>query len=577
MNYVRRRRLEFAALVSAPLIWWVVVLLVPYVIMLMISFYRTQFPFHVPDFQVANYLKIFAESQYVTILLRSLKISIFVSIVTFALAYPLTYFLVFKLRSPRLRTIIYVATIVPLWVSYLLRVYTWKIVLGTEGILNTFLIWIGVVDEPIGVLLYNQYAMVITMAYIFTPFMVMPLFATLEKIPRSLIEGSKDLGVGSLGTFLRITLPLSVPGILVGFTFTFCFSFGDFISPRLVGGALLQHDLQRDLDPVRAGHGLAVRLGALHDHAHHRAGGDHGVGPVRARRPVGSGLAVATLDRDLPNGAALERPRRRRSDRDLSYRALAVVTGCVLAFLYVPIATLMIFSFNDNKVMRLPFGDWTLQWYVKAFTNPQLLAAVGNSLIVAVCALAICLVIGIPTALALSRYDFPGKTVFRRLVILPITLPGIITGVSMLSFFSQLGIELSLTTVIIGHGTAFAAIVITSVYARLERFDRRIIEASADLGVTPLRTFWKVTLPNIRTSIIGSSLLVFTLSFDEIPVTFFLTGRDNTLPMYIWSAIRRGITPEINAIGTVIIAVSIILIVVSTVILIQPAERRREP
>ena len=124
----------------------------------------------------------------------------------------------------------------------------------------------------------------------------------------------------------------------------------------------------------------------------------------------------------------------------------------------------------------------------------------------------------------------------------------------MLSFFSQLGVELSLTTVIIGHGTAFAAIVITSVYARLERFDRRIIEASADLGATPLRTFWKVTLPNIRTSIIGSSLLVFTLSFDEIPVTFFLTGRDNTLPMYIWSAIRRGITPEINAIGTVIIA-----------------------
>ena len=577
MNYVRRRQLEFAALVSAPLIWWVVVLLVPYVIMLMISFYRTQFPFHVPDFQVANYLKIFAESQYVTILLRSLKISIFVSIVTFALAYPLTYFLVFKLRSPRLRTIIYVATIVPLWVSYLLRVYTWKIVLGTEGILNTFLIWIGVVDEPIGVLLYNQYAMVITMAYIFTPFMVMPLFATLEKIPRSLIEGSKDLGVGSLGTFLRITLPLSVPGILVGFTFTFCFSFGDFISPRLVGGPYSQHDLQRDLDAVWPGHGLALRLGALHDHALHCAGGDHGVGPVRARRPVGPGLAVATLDRDLPNGAALERPRRRRrSDRDLSYRALAIVTGCVLAFLYVPIATLMIFSFNDNKVMRLPFGDWTLQWYVKAFTNPQLLAAVGNSLIVAVCALAICLVIGIPTALALSRYDFPGKTVFRRLVILPITLPGIITGVSMLSFFSQLGIELSLTTVIIGHGTAFAAIVITSVYARLERFDRRIIEASADLGVTPLRTFWKVTLPNIRTSIIGSSLLVFTLSFDEIPVTFFLTGRDNTLPMYIWSAIRRGITPEINAIGTVIIAVSIILIVASTAILIQPAERRRE-
>ncbi len=236
MKYAQRRRLEFATLISIPLIWWVVVLLVPYVIMLMISFYRTQFPFHVPDFQVANYVKVFAESQYVTILLRSLKISLIVSFIAFALAYPLTYFLVFKMRSKRLRMIIYVATIIPLWVSYLLRVYTWKIVLGTEGILNTFLMWLGIIDEPSGILLYNQYAMTITMAYIFTPFMVMPIFATLEKIPKNLIEGSKDLGVANIGTFLRVTLPLSVPGILVGFTFTFCFAFGDFISPRMVGG-----------------------------------------------------------------------------------------------------------------------------------------------------------------------------------------------------------------------------------------------------------------------------------------------------------------------------------------------------
>ena len=236
MRYAQRRRLEFAALISIPLVWWVIVLLVPYVIMLMISFYRTQFPFHVPDFQFANYLKVFAESQYVTILLRSLKISLIVSLIAFALAYPLTYFLIFKVRSPRVRMIIYVATIIPLWVSYLLRVYTWKIILGTEGVLNTFLMWLGIIDEPISILLYNQYAMTITMAYIFTPFMVMPIFATLEKIPKSLIEGSKDLGVGNIGTFFRITLPLSIPGILVGFTFTFCFAFGDFISPRMVGG-----------------------------------------------------------------------------------------------------------------------------------------------------------------------------------------------------------------------------------------------------------------------------------------------------------------------------------------------------
>ncbi len=236
MNQAQQRRIGFAALMTGPMLWWIVVLLIPYVIMLMISFYSKQFPFHVPDFQFGNYLKIFDDPQYFQVLLRSLKISIFVSLVAFALAYPLTYYLVFKVRSHRVRMIIYVATIIPLWVSYLLRAYTWKTILGTEGILNSFLMWIGIIDEPISLFLYNQTAMVITMAYIFTPYMVMPLFASLEKIPRNLIEASKDLGVGRMGTFLRVTLPLSVPGILAGFTFTFCLSFGDFISPQLVGG-----------------------------------------------------------------------------------------------------------------------------------------------------------------------------------------------------------------------------------------------------------------------------------------------------------------------------------------------------
>lgn len=257
----------------------------------------------------------------------------------------------------------------------------------------------------------------------------------------------------------------------------------------------------------------------------------------------------------------------KKRGRGISFRVLAVFTACVLAFMYIPIVTVMVFSFNSSKVMRLPLTEWTFHWYAEAFSNPQLLAAVANSLVVGAAAVVICLAIGVPTALALNNYDFPGKTVVRRMAILPITLPGLITGVSMLSFFSQSGIHLSLFTVIVGHGTALTAVVITSVFARLQRFDQRIVEASGDLGAGPFRTFWHITLPNIRTAMIGSGLLAFTLSFDEIPVTFFLTGRENTLPMYIWSTIRRGITPEINAIGTVIILVSLVLIVVSVALM----------
>ncbi len=253
----------------------------------------------------------------------------------------------------------------------------------------------------------------------------------------------------------------------------------------------------------------------------------------------------------------------RKKPIDAGTTGLGVASLCVLAFLYTPIATLIVFSFNSNSITRLPLEDFTFDWYTRALGNSDLMTAVWNSVFVGVSAVMICLAIGIPTALALDRHDFPGKTVFRRLVILPITLPGLITGVSMLTFFRSVGVDLSIWTVIVGHGTALTAIVVTNVFARLQRFDRRIEEASADLGARPWQTFRHVTLPNIRSAIIGSSLISFTLSFDEIPVTFFLTGRDNTLPMYIWSVIRRGITPEINAVGTVIVVISITLILIS--------------
>ena len=137
----------------------------------------------------------------------------------------------------------------------------------------------------------------------------------------------------------------------------------------------------------------------------------------------------------------------------------------------------------------------------------------------------------------------------------------------MLTLFRMFGLNLSLETVIIGHATALLAVVVTQVYARLQRLPKSYEEASGDLGAGVLRTFSLVTLPNIRTAVIGAGLLSFTQSFDEIPVTFFLTGRDNTLPMYIWSTMRRGLTPEINAVGALIVVASAILILISVLLL----------
>src|SRR6185503_12825397 len=176
--------------------------------------------------------------------------------------------------------------------------------------------------------------------------------------------------------------------------------------------------------------------------------------------------------------------------------------------------------------------------------------------------MAISLTLGIPAALALDRANFPGKALFRRLVLLPLILPGIITGLSLLMLFQAAEIKLSLLTIILGHGTALISVATTEVFAGLQKLDRAQEEASLDLGANYWQTFWRVTMPNLQLSIIGAALLIFTLSMDEIAVSFFLIGRENTLPLEIWARLRRGITPEINAISTIIFAFSLIAIVV---------------
>jgi spermidine/putrescine transport system permease protein len=249
-------------------------------------------------------------------------------------------------------------------------------------------------------------------------------------------------------------------------------------------------------------------------------------------------------------------PLHRRSPLLGSYALL------VFAFLYLPIVVLVLYSFNRQGVGGFPPKQLTLDWYRLLFRDSAIWDSVLNSLLVAAGAVLLSLTLGLLAALALDRATFPGKSIFRRLVLLPLILPGIITGLSLLMFAVFAGLRLSLVTVFIGHGTALISVATTELFAGLQKIDRAQEEASLDLGATPWQTFWRVTLPNLKLSLIAAGLLIFTLSMDEIAVTFFLIGRDNTLPLEIWARLRRGITPEINAISTLIFAVSVILILV---------------
>ena len=245
-----------------------------------------------------------------------------------------------------------------------------------------------------------------------------------------------------------------------------------------------------------------------------------------------------------------------RSPRLLTLHALLA-----FAFLYLPIVILILYSFNGQGVGGFPPHDLTLNWYRILFNDAPIWDSVLNSLIVDAAAMFIALAFGIPAALALDRTQFPGKALFRRLVLLPLILPGIITGLSLLMLFRITDVKLSLLTIVLGHGTALISVATTEVFAGLQKLNRAQEEASLDLGATYWQTFWRITLPNLKLSIIGAALLIFTLSMDEIAVSFFLIGRDNTLPLEIWGRLRRGITPEINAISTIIFLFSLIAIV----------------
>ncbi|MGH7499658.1 MAG: ABC transporter permease [Gemmatimonadales bacterium] len=209
-------------------------LFIPYVMLLVHSFWRLRGGTITHELTLENYHRLFGTALYPDTILFSAGIAARVTLFSLLLAYPLAYLLAFKVK--RHKQLMYMAVIIPLWVSYLVRAYAWKIILGQEGILNGLLHSAGVIDHPLTFLLYSRWAVILALTHIYTPFTLMPIFAVLESIPPALKEASQDLYASRWQTFLRVILPLSLPGVLAGSTFAFVLSMGDFLAPQLLGG-----------------------------------------------------------------------------------------------------------------------------------------------------------------------------------------------------------------------------------------------------------------------------------------------------------------------------------------------------
>lgn len=226
----------YKASVAIPPVFWVMVfLLAPYAILFCYSFWSVspqQVIVH--DWNLQNYLQLARNPIYLTVLFRSMRIAAAVTLLALVLGYPLAYYVSF--HAARRKDLLYQLVIIPLWASYLVRGYAWKTILGSDGVLNGFLQYLHITQHPVGFFLYSPFAVVLTLTHIYTPFTFLPIYASLEHVPRNLIEASHDLGATPWSTFRRVVLPLSLPGILAGATFAFVLTLGDFLSPLLVGG-----------------------------------------------------------------------------------------------------------------------------------------------------------------------------------------------------------------------------------------------------------------------------------------------------------------------------------------------------
>ena len=219
-----------------PLLWFTVFMLVPYGLLFYYSLGTTEYMTFKPGFSAANLIRVFRTEPYLSVLLKSARIGALTAIGATILAYPVAFCLAFHTRTARSKFIIYLLVIVPWWAAYLVKAYAWKTILGTSGLINAVLMNLQVIHEPLTLFLYNQFSVVLTLVYIFTPFSILSIYAQLERIPTSIVEAASNLGASTFEILTRIIVPLSLPGVLAGAIITFSLATGDFIAPALVGG-----------------------------------------------------------------------------------------------------------------------------------------------------------------------------------------------------------------------------------------------------------------------------------------------------------------------------------------------------
>ncbi|MGH2616421.1 MAG: ABC transporter permease subunit [Thermomicrobiales bacterium] len=528
-----------------------------------------------------NYLRLVQAPAYLKVTWFTIQTALTVTLLGLLLSYPVAYTL--SPLATRWANLLLIAVILPYFVSFLIRTYAWMVILGREGVINMVLRDAGVIERPLR-LMFNTFGVYVGMLNVMTPIMILVLYGVMRGIDRDLVRAARNLGATPMQAFVRVFLPLSMPGVGSACLLVFILSLGFYITPALLGGEQIMMVSTLIVSQVNElfnwGFASALSLalltfvGLTYWVLRPFAGIEQAIGaggPLAARATIDDGhswwaQAGAAVQAVLsPIGLAIERAALTLgtwlpgwlSARNVRW----VITAAVLFYLVAPILVVIPLSFSDATYLTFPPPGFSLRWYEAFLGNQAWIDATLFSVRVGLAAAAIALTLGLLATVALVRFNLSGRKVIFILLILPIVVPEIITALAIYFVFARVQFTGTLFSIAIAQSILALPYVVLVVSPALRNLDSQFEQAARSLGAGPWRTFRFVIFPLLRPSIVAAALFGFLASFDNLLVGLFLAGPGAiTLPIKMWEGLRLEINPLIASVSTIQIVLSIVIL-----------------
>lgn len=516
-----------------------------------------------------HYSRLFSTGLYIRVMLNTLQLAGWTTVICILIGYPVAYAMA-TARSDKIRNWLMFFVLISFWSSVLVRTFSWIVLLGRKGAVNSWAASLGLTGEPMR-LLYTQFSVLLGMSQALTPMAILIMYSVMSRLDTRLVAASSTLGAPAGSGFWRIYFPLSLPGVISATLLVFIDSLGYFVTPVLLGGReqtvitqLIIQQVQELLNwPFAGAVSVLLLLTALviywvYDKVTGMSSLDNARGADVKKRASGSlGMLVYGLLGRVTDAviSACQRVLPHRVRRASSGSHIWLIAACaVLFYLCVPMLVMLPLSVNERPTIDWPPSGFSTKWYVGLFESPLWFSAIVRSLTTGLLAAVLTMLIALPAAVALGRYEFRGKRLLTVLVLMPMIMPRIVIAVALFYLYARIQLVGTTLGLVLGHTVVALPLVVITLVAVVKGYDVRYELAAATLGARRIVIWRKISFPLLRTGILSGLLIGFITSFDDLTIALFVTGGlQTTLPKQMWDDAIMQLTPTLAAASTLLL------------------------